>query len=153
MLERTGWAGSFDIFITGKDGTTEHEHIDNTITTAGLNLLRNAIKGDVTDCQLKYLAVGTSSTSVAITDTQLGAEIFRTPFLTYNTGGEGILQSTALLLDNEAVANIREVGIFAGSTASSTTNSGIMISRILYSRNKTNLESIQFNRTDTIGRA
>jgi hypothetical protein len=146
------WAGDFDIFITKQDGTVEHEHINNTITTAGLNLLRDAIKGDVTDLQLKYLAVGTSSTAVAITDIQLGAEVFRTAILSYNTGGEGILQTTALILDNEAVENIREVGIFAGSTASSATNSGIMISRILYSRNKTNLESIQFNRTDTIGR-
>jgi len=146
------WDGKF-IITSISNSKTETIEINNMITNIGLNFLRDALKGDVTDAEFKYLAVGTSSITVSATNTQLFNEIFRTQFTSLTAGTDGVLNSTAIILDNEAVAQIEEVGIFAGSTASSSTNSGIMISRILYSRNKTNLESLQFNRVDTIGRS
>lgn len=151
MEAKTAWSGKFIITIKNKSDTKVVE-INNVITNAGLNLLRNFLAGTVSDGQLKYLAVGTSSASVSFANTQLGAEIFRTEFIDQTPSSTGVLNSNAIILDNEAVDNIREIGIFAGSTASSATNSGIMISRILFSRDKTNLESIQFQRVDTIGR-
>jgi hypothetical protein len=150
--EVNGWLGEFEIQITSPSGT-ETIYIKNTITNAGLNMLRDSLKGDITDSQLKYVAVGTSSASINNADTSLTSEFFRTPITNWTTGGTGILNTTGIILDNEAVGQIEELGFFAGSTASATTDSGIMISRILYSRDKTNLESIQINRTDTIGRA
>jgi hypothetical protein len=146
------WAGEYEIITTYKDGTQTKETIKNRIMNAGLNLLRDALNGDVTDLKIKYLAVGTSSTAISDAQTQLGAEIFRTPFISQSISGTGVLQSTAIILDDEAVDDIRELGIFAGESATTASNTGVMISRILYTRNKTNLESIQFNRTDTIGR-
>lgn len=151
MNTNTAWSGKFIITIKNKSDT-EVVEINNVITNAGLNLLRNFLAGDVTDGQIKYLAVGTSSASVNFTDTQLGEELFRTEFVDQNITSTGVLNSNTILLETEGVGQIEEVGIFAGSTASSATNSGIMISRILFSRNKTNLESIQFQRVDTIGR-
>ena len=151
MNNTTAWSGKFIVKIKNKSDTEVIE-INNVITNAGLNLLRNFLAGEVSDGQLKYLAVGTSSASVNFTDTQLGAELFRTEFVDQNITSTGVLNSNTILLENEAVGQIEEVGIFAGSTASSATNSGIMISRILFSRDKTNLESIQFQRVDTIGR-
>lgn len=153
MDELNGWQGRFDIFIKSQDGNWEHDRtINNLITDTGLNLLRNLLQGTATDGQIKYIAVGTSSVSVASTQTQLGTEIFRKPVLTRTAIDTGSVQSVTILTETEAVANIQEIGIFAGSTASATTNSGVMISRILYSKNKTNLESIQIQRTDTIAR-
>lgn len=153
MNELNGWQGRFDIFIKSQDGNWEHDRtINNLITDTGLNLLRNLLQGTATDGKIKYIAVGTSSVSVASTQTQLGTEIFRKPVLTQTALTTGSLQSVTILNETEAVANIQEIGIFAGSTASATTNSGVMISRILYSKNKTNLESIQIQRTDTIAR-
>jgi len=146
-----GWNGKFIITVQNKDGTEQTE-IYNVITNAGLNMLRDTLNGTITDGKIKYLAVGTSSASVDLSDTQLGNEIFRTEFISQNVSGTGTLNSNTIILDNEAVGQLEEVGIFAGSTASIATNSGIMVSRILFSRNKTNLESIQFNRIDSIGR-
>ena len=146
-----GWNGKFIVTVQNKDGT-EQTQIYNVITNAGLNMLRDTLNGTITDGQIKYLAVGTSSASVNLSDTQLGNEIFRTEFISQNVSGTGTLNSNTIILDNEAVGQLEEVGIFAGSTASSVTNSGIMVSRILFSRNKTNLESIQFQRVDSIGR-
>jgi hypothetical protein len=153
MNEGAGWQGQFDIFIKSQEGDWEHERtIKNTVMDSGLNLLREALRGTVTDAEIKYIAIGTSSASVLTTNTQLGAEVFRKAVFSKSIVGTGAVQTIAILDDAEAVVNIQEIGVFAGSTASVTANSGIMISRILYSRNKTNLESVQIQRTDTIAR-
>jgi hypothetical protein len=146
-MSELGWYGDFEII-------TEDERfiIKNRITNAGLNLLRNALNGEVTSCEIKYLALGTGSNAINDSDTQLQNEIFRAQFISTTKPDIGQLEKTILILDNEAVAPIEEIGIFAGVTASSTTNSGIMISRVLYSKNKTNLESIQIVRRDSIQR-
>lgn len=153
MYEKSGWLGQFDVYIKNQFGEwTFDQTINNTIMDVGLNFLRDALRGTVTDAEIKYIAVGTSSAAVTTTQTQLGAEIFRKPIYSKSAIATGQLVSIGILTETEAVANIQELGIFAGSTASATTNSGVMISRILYSRNKTNLESIQFQRTDTVAR-
>ena len=148
MIENIGWQGKF--VIKTKDGI---EVINNRITNLALNKLRDALNGVASDLEIKYLALGTSNTAIDDTDTQLGTEIFRTQFTTKAVSDFGKIESTAIVLETEAVGSIREIGIFAGSTATSTVNSGVMISRILWTREKTGLESIQFTRIDTIGRA
>lgn len=153
MNEGQNWFGQFDVFVKSQDGDWEHEKtIYNTITDAGLNLLRDSLYSNTNDAQIRYIAVGTSSASISTTQTQLGAEILRKPIYSRSNTGTGSVQTVAILFDTEAVAQIEEIGVFAGSTASTASNSGVMISRILYSRNKSNLESIQIQRTDTIGR-
>lgn len=154
MNEKEGWQGQFDILIKKENGEWEHDKtIQNTIMDGGLNLLRDALYSNTTDSKIRYIAVGTSSTSITTTQTQLGNEILRKPIYSSSQIGTGSVQNVAIIFESEAVAQIEEIGVFAGSTASTATNSGVMISRILYSRNKSNLESIQIQRTDTIGRA
>jgi len=150
--EDGGWIGEYEIIVTHQDGTTKKENIKNRITNAGLNMLRDGLNGGVTDLELKYLALGIGDTAINDTDTQLINEQFRTTFISTTKPGVGLLQKTGLVLDSEAVFNIKELAIFAGASATSTADTGIMVSRILYARDKTNLESIQFVRTDTIDR-
>jgi hypothetical protein len=150
--EIEGWIGEYEIVIRHKDGTEIREKLKNRLTNAGLNMVRDALNGDLTDIKLKYLALGDSKIAIDDTQTQLGNERFRTPFIKYDKPATGQLKTTAIAKDNEAVFQIEEIGIFAGSTATSAANTGILVSRILYSRNKTNLESIQFIRTDTFNR-
>lgn len=153
MNEGSNWYGKFDVFIKLKDGEWEHEKtIQNTIMDSGLNLLRDSLYSNSNDAQIRYIAVGTSSVSITTTQTQLGNEVFRKPIYSRSQIGIDSVQSVAILSDTEANVQIEEIGVFAGSTASTASNSGVMISRILYSRNKSNLESIQIQRTDTIGR-
>lgn len=152
IREGTGWTGTYDILITHKDGTQERESLTNRLTNAALNLVRDGWRGTATDLSITRLALGTSDAPIDDADTQLGNEQFRTAWVSQLATGTGQAQSTALVLDTEAVMNIREIGIFATAAATDVANTGIMISRILWSRNKTNLESIQFVRTDAIGR-
>lgn len=115
-----------------------------TVTNAGINLLRDGMRGIATNTQILYVAVGTSSTAPAASDTTLGAEVFRKALTSSANGasaGEGVF--TLYLSPQDVVGTaIAEVGWFAGSSASGTANSGVLVARGLYSHTKTSSESI-----------
>jgi hypothetical protein len=119
-----------------------------TITNAGLNLLRDAMLGAATDTTVHYVAIGTGTSTPTATQTQLDTEVFRKAVTSYSNGGsdgEGII--TMYLSPQDSVGTtIGEIGWFAGSSATSSSNSGVMIARALYSptHTHTNQESIQF---------
>lgn len=119
------------------------------ITKNGLNLMRDAIY-DGTSVDINYLAVGDSETTVTGTETQLVNETKRVALSSKNKPQDFTVEKIFDLLDSDGALTIREIGWFVDGT--STTNSGTLISRVLYSRDKTSIESIQFNRDDTIGR-
>ena len=148
--DTAGWLGEYEIVITHKSGQVERQKVKNRITNAGLNLIRDALMGSVAGMELTHLALGVSNIPLDDNQTQLGNEQFRTNFTSKEIMGPGQIQSTALVLDTEAAINIREIGVFANG--GDDPNSGVLISRILWTRDKTNLESIQFTRVDTIGR-
>jgi hypothetical protein len=102
--------------------------------------------------ELKYLAVGTDNTPITDSDTKLGNEIFRTQFTSSSVTGTAELTSLAIILEAEAIGTIEEIGIFAGSTATVSADSGILVSRILWHRVKTSNDEIQFTRIDKIVR-
>lgn len=116
-----------------------------TITNAGNNLFRDSLSGANSDL-IKYVALGTSSTPPAATDTQLGSEVFRKPVSSFTNGASvGEVLVNAYIASNEAVGqSIAEIGFFGGSSATSTTNTGVLIAHGLYSLvSKTNLQSLQ----------
>lgn|SRR5678815_4635988 len=119
-----------------------------TLTTAGKNLIRDARRGLVTDVSIKYVAIGTNSTAPSASDVQLGAETFRKALTSSAspTAAEGLF--TLYLAPGDAVGTgIQEVGWFAGSAATGTANSGVLIARGLYAHTKTASESIQVDFT------
>ena len=126
------------------------QEFHNSIMDVGFNLLRDALKGDVSDCEIKYVAVGTDGSAIDTTDTTLGTETFRKIKTSDAAGATGVLTTTVYIAPAEAVAAIEEIGWFAGAAAGAGADSGVMVSRVLYSRNKTALESILIVRTDTI---
>lgn len=122
-----------------------------TITNAGLNLLRDAVNG-VNPAAITYVAIGTSNTAPAVTDTKLGAEVFRKKVSSVTNGaavGEALVNLYLSPSDAVGVV-IAEVGFIGGSTASLTPNSGVLLARGLYSHTKTNSESLQLQLDLTI---
>ena len=115
-----------------------------TITNAGLNLLRDARRGLVTDISIKYVAVGTGSTAPAATDTQLQTEVFRKALTSSSNGAAAGEATYTLYLSPQDVVGtaIAEVGWFAGSGATGTANSGVLVARALYAQTKTSSESV-----------
>ena len=153
MIEQSTHMGFWQIKVIDKNTQTETtDTVKNRIMNNTLDELLKVLQGSATNLQIKYLALGTGSTAVTDSDTTLDTEIFRTPVTTSTKTGTGQLTTLFVVLDSEAVASITEIGIFGGSSATSSANSGTLISRILWSRNKTASEEIQFTRIDTIGR-
>lgn len=121
-----------------------------TITTAGLNLLRDAMSG-AQSALISYVALGSSSTTPTVGDTQLNAETFRKKVTSYTNGTTGEVLINMYLAPTDAVGNdIEEVGFFGGN-ATSASNSGVLLAHGLYTHNpKSSTESIQFTLDFTI---
>ena len=152
IKEKEKHIGQFDIKIKNKDGTIEEFTKFNRIMDSILNSMINIFDGITPDLTIKYLAIGTGSTPITDTDTQLDTEIFRTQFLTSNLTSTGQFTTTYVILDNEAVGTWEEIGIFAGSGATAAANSGTLVSRILFNFNKTALQEVDITRIDQVSR-
>ena len=123
----------------------------NIITNVGLNLMRDILGQVVTDGGIKYMGWGNDNTPAAVGDLTLGTEFGRKQMTDQTAGAVGVMVSTVYISPPEGNSQkIEEFGWFAGVTATATANRGVMGSRVLYSRQKTDLESIQVERTDTI---
>ena len=122
----------------------------NLITTVGLEMIRDFINGTIADGEIKYMALGSNAAAPALTDTQLGSETFRKANTSTSQPTTTSLLITTYVAPDENAVQIEEIGWFAGAAATAAANSGILVSRVLYSRLKTTLESIQVERTDTI---
>jgi len=144
-----GWKGTYKIKVNDEEELVIH----NRITNAALDEMIKVVQGQTPNLQIKFLALGTSNSAVTDTDTQLGSEIFRTQFASSTKTATGELTSIAVVLESEAVGNIKEIGVFGGTGATATANSGTLISRILWSREKTSSDEIQFTRIDKVVRA
>lgn len=114
------------------------------ITNTGLNKLRDVLYDDI-----NYIAVGDSDAAIE-NPVKLSNEIFRTEITNKDKTGTGITQAMTSILDIDGSLSIREIGIFTNGTA--TKDSGTLISRMLWTRDKTAAETIQINRVDTIRR-
>lgn len=147
-----GWQGRVSVIVFNLDGSVKEITklvLVNKINTLDLNMMRDALKGDVTDLKLYYMAWGSDNTAPVGGDTALGTEAGRKLITLQATGGTGILTTTTYIAPTEAVGTIEELGWFAGPDAASDADSGLLVGRVLYSRVKTNLESLQIVRTDT----
>lgn len=155
MIDKQGHIGIFEIVTHNlKSGKIKQEEIHNRIMNASLNTLAGVLAGTVPDLEIKYLALGTDNTPITDLDTQLGAEIFRTqPTIDPALVSTGRIETTFTILDNEAVGAIKEIGIFGGSTATSTPNSGTLIARVLWDKTKSSSEEITIKRIDKVVRA
>ena len=156
MNELSNWLGQWEIEI--RENGKIKEIVDlthNLITDAGLNMFRDALKGDITDMQIKYVALGNGATAPANADVQLVAEQFRKVVTSANVDPvtAGKLYTELYVADTEGNAfKTEEIGWFAGVVATATVNTGILIARVLYSRQKASTESWTIRRTDAISR-
>lgn len=74
-MDRTKLKGIYNFEIRDKDGNVRDKwEVENLVTNAGFAQLA-LLAGDASAVPFTYIAVGTSSTAVAATDTTLNAEI------------------------------------------------------------------------------
>jgi len=93
-----------------------------------------------------YFALGNGTSATTAGQTTLVNEQFRKIISSFSNGasvGEGLIN--CFVSDSDAVGlDIEEIGVFSGSSASTSSNSGKLLGRALWSHNpKTAQESLQ----------
>lgn len=134
------------IYTRYTNGVVDVYKDHNLKTNDYLDLLRDIASGAETDARIKYMAWGTDTTDPAATQHALVAEEGRQQITTSADGTTGKVTLTTIM--NSLTANgieIGEFGLFAGSGATATADSGVMAARVKWSpaHEKTQLESIQ----------
>ena len=128
----------------------EQTILKNTITNLLFNLYRDALAGDLVhkdDLEITHLAIGDDDGTIlplAVTNTVLGNEIFRIALTSFSKPAIGQYRTVFYLAPAEAVGWIRELGWFGGTAAVT------LMARVFWVRNKTAIESVQFERVDAI---
>ena len=154
---KSKWKWTTNIKITAFDlegNVKDVQEFHNLITTVGLGMVIDFLWGDLGDGEIKDMAVGDDSTAPALANTILGNETDRWVMTTQAEASTTSLLSTVYIPPADAVGAIEEIGWFAGAGCDGVgPDTGIMVSRVLYSRNKTALESLQVERLDTIAEA
>ena len=154
MNENRGRNGYFDIKVWRNGKLFKHDRIKNIITDVALNKEIEILLGNAPDMQVKYFAFGTDNTTPTVSDTTLGTESARfQPTTAFSRIGVGETIGSVFLTSSDLVGvAIKEIGIFCGSTATGTANTGTLLSRILWSFNKTANDEVEITRTDTVER-
>ena len=154
MINQLGWLGQFKVKTTNKEtGNVSEEVVNNRITNNALDKIINILDNIDPNLDIKYLAIGTGTTALNDADTTLVTEIFRTQFVTSNNTSVGEFTTEFAILDSEAIATWGEIGIFCGDSATSSADTGVMLSRILFTKTKTSLEEVTITRIDRVSRA
>lgn len=153
LKQKTGLSGNIKITVYNLDGSVkEVVNLHNEIKTCWINAIRDMYRGSmVNDLEIKYLAWGSDDTANDPSQTTLISEFGRKQVTAQEDGDDGEVITTTYIAPSEGNdETIEEIGWFAGASATSTPDSGILVARILYSRDKTDLESLEIERTDTI---
>ena len=114
---------------TGEVVETIKKH--NLVTTLGKNLVRDLLGMVAGITGINYIACGTNVTSVAITDTKLGTEVFRDTF-TDQIYTSGNINFRYYLDSSSANGNtLVEAGLF-GDNATGTVNTGTIFAHVIH---------------------
>ncbi len=148
VCEPLRWRGLVRVTVAGPSGV-EVDEFANLITNAGRNLLSSALRGG--DATIRYVAVGAGVTTPTVGQIRLVDERLRKPVTRAVPGVVGEAITTLYLAPGDAnTFTIREIGWFAGPSATATRDSGVLVARVLYTRTKNSLESIQVERRDNL---
>lgn len=152
FTDKLSWQGDIQIAICDEQlGLVSIERFHNQIMQAGKNLLRDVLIGAVVSGQIFYVALGNGTAAVADTQTKLANELFRKPVTLQQPGTTGQGSTLVYVAPYEANFSIEEIGWFAGPSATADANTGTMIARVLWHKDKNGQMSLQISRTDTLG--
>lgn len=153
MIDKRARQGYFTVFIKRNGKIIDKIEFENRLMNRVLDAEVNLLRGVTTDHQIKYLALGIGTTAITDTDTQLANEQFRTPVTgTPALTSTGVVTSDFVVLETEAPFVIKEIGIFGGASATATVNTGTLLSRVLWTFDKTTNVELNVIRTDSTTR-
>ena len=154
-ISKRKWTFNVKITAFDLDGNIKDvTEFKKLLVTTGFGMVVDAWQGLVADIEIKDMALGNDNTAPLLINTTLGNETYRMALTSQAEVTATSLLSVAIVPAADAVGLIEEIGWFAGAGADGVgPDTGIMISRVLYNRTKTALESLSIERTDTIAEA
>lgn len=107
---------------------------ENLFVTAGKTAILDALRDSAAqyDTGVTYLAIGTDTTPPALTDTALVSEVARKVISQKLRSGNTLTFSVSFPAA-DCTYNIKEVGLFGTSTATTDLDSGVLFARALLS--------------------
>lgn len=118
--------GAFCGTLIHPDGSVETFRKDNLVLNGGIDLLCACLANPTQPAPLKYIAVGTGTTSPANANTALGSEATRKSCTYSHTAGTSSFTVTATFNAGEATGALTEAGIVNASTG------GTFFDRVTY---------------------
>jgi hypothetical protein len=101
----------------------------NMVVTAGLNFIAGRLNNSAPPTPMSHMAIGSSSTAAALTDTTLGTEIGSGGRVSLATTG-GVISGKTITFSasfgTSIVADVKEAGVFNAGTA------GTMLCRTVF---------------------
>lgn len=151
--ESRGRSGYFVFRHRDKNGIIQSEKVNNLLMDTVINAEINILRGLAPNLEIKYIAIGTGSTPINSTQTQLANEVFRVaPSNPATNTNIGEITTEFIILETEAQVEIKEIGIFCGTGATATANSGTMLSRVLWNFDKRSNIELSITRVDRLVR-
>lgn len=128
------------------------DEIHNILTNNCIEAEAKIFMGITPDIEIKYLGIGDDNITPDPTNSFINSEVFRTYRVAYPTYSSGSVITEFYIADSEANGiDIQELGIFAGSQANSSLNTGILISHALWNYGvKSSGIELLIRRVDTI---
>jgi hypothetical protein len=137
--------GELTITLLDNEGNVkDFRDVKNLIVQVGKNFVANALISSSTS-PFTYMAIGTSGTAAANSDTTLGAEIARQAFTSSSVSTNVVTLSTTYAAGT-GTGTLQEAGIFNASS------SGTMLSHVVFSSiSKAAADSLVITWTITAG--
>ena len=123
---------------------------DNLVVGTGRQNILEVMAG-LESVGVRYIALGTSSTPVTDNDIKLGAEACRSQMVEKTVSGDNLIMSAFFNGGGSGVnSNFKEAGIFGGSSATNTANSGALICHTLVNFDNTSAQNLTATWTLTL---
>lgn len=120
--------GTLDVVLTGENGEVKQKfNVPNLIVQTGRNYIAHRMTGNA-NAVMSHMAIGTTSTAAATTNTTLGTETARVALTSATTAANVITYAATFNPGTPSTANaIVEAGIFNAAS------SGEMLCRTVFS--------------------
>lgn len=124
-------------------------YYENIVPTVGRTMIANNLTSasPTNVMKITHVALGSSTSTPANSDTQLGTETYRNAVASL-TNASNIGYATGFYSASETSGTYREIGLFSNGTGSA--NSGILLSRVSVNITKTTSETLTLDWTLTI---
>ena len=106
--------------------------VDNLITDWAHNTIAKCLLGYnpvSAGIEVKYVAIGDDNTAPSGSDETLVNEVFRNPYVQRSNSDSGETTIEFYISDTDYAGTIEEIGIFCGPSATSTADTGNLLSR------------------------